>query len=155
LIHAQTVAKQNAGVLSLVDTFITPNANQLTGEDRKQLDAAVEGLRKAVAEQQAWLDKTLVPNAKGNFRIGQKLYDEKLQFALMSSLSRAEIKQRAESELTRCARADVRHRAPGAEGQAERARLDARQADRRPNSRKPSKPRSNSPTPTSPSARTS
>ena len=101
LIHAQTVAKQNAGVLSLVDTFITPNANQLTGEDRKQLDAAVEGLRKAVAEQQAWLDKTLVPNAKGNFRIGQKLYDEKLQFALMSSLSRAEIKQRAESELTR------------------------------------------------------
>jgi len=37
LIHAQTVAKQNAGVLSLVDTFITPNANQLTGEDRKQL----------------------------------------------------------------------------------------------------------------------
>ncbi|UHQ18211.1 DUF885 domain-containing protein [Lysobacter sp. KIS68-7] len=101
LIHAQTVAKQNAGVLSLVDTFITPNADQLTGEDRKQLDAAIAGLKQAVAEQQVWLDKTLVPNAKGDFRIGQKLYDEKLQFALMSSLSRAEIKTRAESELTR------------------------------------------------------
>jgi uncharacterized protein (DUF885 family) len=42
-----------------------------------------------------------VPNAKGDFRIGQKLYDQKLQFALMSSLSRAEIKQRAEAEMTR------------------------------------------------------
>ena len=88
-IHAETVAKQNAGVLSLVDTFITPNAGQLQGEDRKQLDAAIAGLKKAVAEHQKWLDGTLVPNAKGDFRIGEKLYDEKLKLALMSSLSRA------------------------------------------------------------------
>lgn len=101
LIHAQTVAKQNNGVLDLVDQFITPNAGQLQGADRARLDAAVANLRKAVAEQQAWLDKTLVPNAKGDFRIGQELYDQKLQFALMSSLSRAEIKQRAEAEMTR------------------------------------------------------
>ncbi len=100
-IHAETVAKQNAGVLSLVDEFITPNAGQLSGEDRKRLDAAVAGLRKAVADQQAWLDKTLVPNAKGDFRIGQQLYDEKLQFSLDSSLTRAEIKQRAEEEIKR------------------------------------------------------
>ena len=101
LIHAQTVAKQNNGVIELVDQFITPNADQLQGADRARLDAAVANLRKAVAEQQTWLDKTLVPNAKGDFRIGQKLYDQKLQFALMSSLSRAEIKQRAEAEMTR------------------------------------------------------
>lgn len=100
-IHAETVAKQNGGVISLVEQFILPNADQLQGEDRKRLDAAVEGLRKAVAEQQLWLDKTLVPNAKGDFRIGEKLYDDKLKFALMSSLSRAEIKQRAEAELVR------------------------------------------------------
>ncbi|BDU17400.1 DUF885 domain-containing protein [Lysobacter auxotrophicus] len=100
-IHAETVAKQNAGILSLIDTFITPNAGQLQGEDRKALDDAVANLRRAVAEQQTWLDKTLVPNAKGEFRIGQKLYDEKLQFSLNSSLSRAEIKQRAEGELKR------------------------------------------------------
>lgn len=100
-IHAETVAKQNGGVLDLVDQFITPNAGQLQGEDRARLDAAVANLRKAVAEQQEWLDKTLVPNAKGDFRIGAKLYDQKLQFALMSSLSRAEIKQRAEAEMTR------------------------------------------------------
>ena len=100
-IHAETVAKQNAGVLSLVDEFITPNADQLTGEDRKRLDTAVANLRQAVADQQTWLDKTLVPNAKGDFRIGQKLYDEKLKFSLNSALSRAEIKQRAQAEIKR------------------------------------------------------
>ncbi|WP_123770942.1 DUF885 domain-containing protein [Vulcaniibacterium tengchongense] len=100
-IHAETVAKQNAGVLSLIDTFIAPNAGQLHGADRTRLDAAVAGLRKAVAEQQAWLDETLVPNAKGDFRLGQTLYDEKLQYSLNSSLSRAEIKRRAEAELER------------------------------------------------------
>ncbi len=100
-IHAETVAKQNGGVISLVEQFIVPNADKLQGEDRKRLDAAVEGLRKAVAEHQLWLDKTLVPNAKGDFRVGEEKYDQKLKFALMSSLSRAEIKQRAEAELVR------------------------------------------------------
>jgi len=100
-IHAETVAKQNAGLVSLVDEFIVPNADLLQGADRARLDAAVATLRKAVAEHQTWLDKTLVPNAKGDFRVGAKLYDQKLQFALMSSLSRAEIKRRAEAELVR------------------------------------------------------
>jgi uncharacterized protein (DUF885 family) len=99
--HAETVAKQNKGVLSLIDTFITPNAGQLTGEDRKRLDAAVATTRKAVDEHQQWLDQTLVPNAKGEFRIGAERYDQKLKFSLNSSLSRAEIRQRAEAELKR------------------------------------------------------
>src|SRR3546814_543197 len=46
-------------------------------------------------------DNTLVPNAKGDFRIGAELYDQKLKFSLNSALSRAEIKQRSEAELKR------------------------------------------------------
>ncbi len=80
-IHAETVARQNAGVLNLIDELVAPNAGQLKGEARARLDAAIDALRKAVAEQQAWLDKTLVPNAKGEFRIGRELYDQKLQFS--------------------------------------------------------------------------
>jgi len=101
LIHAQTVAKQNAGVLSIVDDMLMPHAKELNDADRKRFDAAVANLRKAVAEQQTWLDKTLVPNAKGDFRIGKKLFDEKLAFALDSTLSRAEIRKRAEAEIVR------------------------------------------------------
>lgn len=100
-IHAETVAKQNAGILSIVDAFITPHAKELPEADQQRLAAATAALKTAVEEQQQWLDKTLVPNAKGDFRIGQALYDQKLKFALVSSLSRADIKQRAQSELQR------------------------------------------------------
>jgi uncharacterized protein (DUF885 family) len=100
-IHAETVARQHAGILQLIDQFILPNAGQLDAADRARLDAAVAGLRTAVAEHQKWLDGTLVPNARGEWRIGAELYDQKLQFALMSSLSRAEIGRRAQAELAR------------------------------------------------------
>ncbi|WP_295938675.1 DUF885 domain-containing protein [uncultured Xanthomonas sp.] len=100
-ISAKTVAKQNRGILSIVDSFIVPHIQELPQADAQRLQAAIEGLKKAVAEQQTWLDQTLVPNAKGDFRLGAEKYDQKLKFALNSSLSRAEIKQRAEAELTR------------------------------------------------------
>ncbi len=100
-VHAETVAKQNGGILSIVDSFITPHLKQLPEADRVRAQKAAATLKAAVAEHQQWLDKTLVPNAKGDFRVGQTLYDQKLRFALLSSLSRAEIKQRAEGELGR------------------------------------------------------
>jgi len=100
-IHAETVAKQNRGILSLVETFIVPNIGQLETADQERLKAAIAALTTAVDEQQTWLDKTLVPNAKGEFRIGAEKYDQKLKFSLNSSLSRAEIGERARAELTR------------------------------------------------------
>ncbi|AIL08542.1 DUF885 domain-containing protein [Stenotrophomonas maltophilia] len=100
-IHAETVAKQNKGILSIVDTFITPHIGELPQADQQRLQAAIDGLKKAVDDQQTWLDKTLVPNAKGDFRIGAEKYDQKLKFALSSSLSRQEIGERARAELKR------------------------------------------------------
>ncbi|MGI4876816.1 MAG: DUF885 domain-containing protein [Janthinobacterium lividum] len=94
-IHAETVAKQNAGILDIVDTMLVPHAGELAAADRARFDAAVAGLRAAVATHQTWLDTVLVPNAAGDFRIGPALYDAKLAFALNSPLSRAEIKRRA------------------------------------------------------------
>ncbi|WP_132986839.1 DUF885 domain-containing protein [Luteimonas terricola] len=99
--HAETVARQNQGLFTLIDTFITPNADLLEGADRERLDAAIAALRPAVGEHQAWLDGTLVPNAKGEFRIGAERYDQKLRFSLNSSLGREEIRRRAEAELAR------------------------------------------------------
>src|SRR5690606_40708317 len=58
----------------------------LSPAEQARLKAAAEKLRTAAAEHQAWLDGTLVPQAKGDFRLGAKLYDEKLAFALMSPL---------------------------------------------------------------------
>ena len=100
-IHADTVSRQNAGVMSIVNDMILPHAAQLMGGERAALEEAAASLRKAVADQQTWLDNTLVPKAKGDFRIGKKLYDEKLAFALDSPLTRDAILKRAESEMTR------------------------------------------------------
>jgi uncharacterized protein (DUF885 family) len=99
-IHAETVSKQNKGVLSLVDSLIAPHAGDLPDADRRKLESAIAGLRKAVDENQNWIDRKLVPNAKGDFRIGAALYDAKLAFALNSPLSRQDIRQRAEAALT-------------------------------------------------------
>lgn len=101
LIHAQTVARQNKGILSIVDTFITPHLSELPAADAARTRAAIEQLKAAVAQQQAWLENTLVPNARGDFRLGAEKYDQKLRFALSSDLSRTEIKQRAQAEIRR------------------------------------------------------
>ena len=97
-IHAETAVKQNPGVLSLVDELVVPNLGQLPPAERERLEAAIAQARQAVKAHQAWLEKELQPKAKGEFRIGRELYDEKLGFALMSPLSREEIRRRAESE---------------------------------------------------------
>ena len=103
-IHAETVARQNGGVLVLIDQFITPNLDALKGSDRRRLEDAIAAVRAAVAQNQQWLDKTLVPGAGGDFRLGAQMYDQKLAFSLNSALSRREIKQRAEAELKRARR---------------------------------------------------
>jgi uncharacterized protein (DUF885 family) len=100
-IHAETAVKQNPGVLSLVDGLVVPKLDALEAADRARLERAIELARTAVQEHQKWLETSLVPKAQGEFRIGPELYDAKLAFALMSPLSRKDIRARAEAEVTR------------------------------------------------------
>ena len=99
-IHAETAAKQNGGVISLIDELVVPKLGALPEDEQARLKATLDKARKAVAQHQIWLEKKLVPEAKGDFRIGATLYDRKLAFALDSTLSRQEIRARAQSELT-------------------------------------------------------
>ena len=96
-IHAATVAKQNAGIMSIVNGMILPQAKVLGDADQAALKAAAENLRKAADEHQHWLDTVLVPGAKGDFRVGAKMFDERLVFTLNSSLTRQEIRARADA----------------------------------------------------------
>jgi uncharacterized protein (DUF885 family) len=105
-VHAETVAKQNAGLVELVDTMIKPHVGELSPAAQARFAAAEPRLRAAVAEHQAWLDRTLVPAAKGDFRLGAWLYDQKLAFALQSPMSRQEIRRAAEQTL-RLTRAEM------------------------------------------------
>ena len=94
-IHAETVARRNPGILDTVNDMLAPHLGELEAGDRARFDAALAGLKAAVAEHQTWLDTVLVPQAKGDFRLGPELYDEKMRFALQSSLTRADLKARA------------------------------------------------------------
>ena len=98
LIHAQTAAKQNPGLNDLIDGIVAQKS-ALPAADQTRLVKAAATAKAAVADYQEWLDKQLVPNAKGNERLGAALYDEKLRLALNSSLSRQEIRTRAEAEI--------------------------------------------------------
>jgi uncharacterized protein (DUF885 family) len=100
-IHAETAVRQNKGVLSILDNMVVPHLEKLEKAERGRLEAAMKTARAAVDKHQEWLEKEVLPQAAGDFRIGKELFDKKLAFTLNSPLSRAEIRQRAESELKR------------------------------------------------------
>ena len=92
LVFAQTVSKQNSGIIEIAEGMLAPHADSLSGADRTRFDKALAGLKAAVAGQQVWLDTVLVPAAKGDFRLGPKLYDQKMKFGLMSDITRPALK---------------------------------------------------------------
>jgi uncharacterized protein (DUF885 family) len=104
-IHAETAARQNQGLKSMLDGEIADEVAKLPGADQESLRASMARARSAISQHQIWLEKKLQPEAKGEFRIGAALYDRKLAFALYSPLSRQEIRTRAESELAATHRA--------------------------------------------------
>jgi len=100
-IHAETAVKQSPGLMSLVDGLVVPSLSALPEADQARLRRAIDATRAAATKHQEWLEKELLPKAKGEFRIGRELYDEKLAFALMSPLSRQDIRGRAAAEVER------------------------------------------------------
>ncbi len=95
-IHAETAIKQNRGVLSILDHMVVPVSGALPQDEQERLGLAMDGARAAVDEHGKWLEEVLLPRAKADFRIGEKLYDQKLAFSLYSPFTRQEVKERAE-----------------------------------------------------------
>jgi len=98
-VFAETAAKQNAGLKSMLDGEIAAQIATLPADQQESLRASLAKARSAVSQHQIWLEKRLTAEAKGEFRLGAELYDQKLSFALFSPLSRQEIRSRAETEL--------------------------------------------------------
>jgi uncharacterized protein (DUF885 family) len=100
-IHAETAVKQNRGVLSILDNMVEPHLDTLSDNQRARLVAAMSVAEAEVKKHQQWLEKELLPNARGDFRLGPKLFDQKLAFTLKTPLTRAQVRTRAERELIR------------------------------------------------------
>lgn len=100
-IHAETAVKQNKGLSSILDNLVKPHLGTLSDVQRTRLNKAMTLALAATDQHQQWLEKQVQPRATGDFRIGAKLFDEKLPFSLGSQLSRQEVRDRAEFELKR------------------------------------------------------
>lgn len=86
-VHAETAVAQNRGVLSIIDHMIRPRMNVLSEPERITVAHAIQVAEEAIAEHQAWLESELLPNARGDFRLGRELFERKLSFTLNSSLT--------------------------------------------------------------------
>jgi uncharacterized protein (DUF885 family) len=100
-VHAETAVKQNRGVLSIVKNLVEPHLESLPEKPQARLREAMATARAAVEKQQTWLEKELLPKAGGEFRLGPRLFDEKLAFTFQSPLTREEIRDRARHDLER------------------------------------------------------
>lgn len=100
-IHAETAIKQNRGVLSIIDNLVKPHLDTLNEQERARLLKAIALTTEEVEKHQKWLETELLPKAKGDARLGPRLFDEKLAHTLGASLTRGEIRERADFELRR------------------------------------------------------
>jgi len=100
-VHAETAVKQNRGVLSILENMVEPQLEALPEKTQARVREAMATARVAVEKQQTWLEKELLPNAAGDFRLGPRLFDEKLAFTFNTPLTRDEIRDRARRDLDR------------------------------------------------------
>jgi uncharacterized protein (DUF885 family) len=97
-VHTETAIKQTAGAINLISTGF----DELVGKvpsSKSDFAAAQTKALAALRDYQHWLEKDVLPNANGDFRLGAERFRKKLRFALDSDLSPEEILRRAENEL--------------------------------------------------------
>jgi uncharacterized protein (DUF885 family) len=97
-VHTETAILQNKGTISLIreglDEFVAG-----APEMEKELMDAREKAAAALEYYGSWMENDLLPESKGEFRIGPDRFREKLRYALDSSLGMEEILRRAEDDL--------------------------------------------------------
>jgi len=103
-VHAETAARQNRGVLSILENMVKPSLESLAEGERNRLVVAMATATDAVEEHQKWFEETLIPQAKGDFRVGEEIYEKRLAFSLHTPLSREDLRERSEAEFKRVRR---------------------------------------------------
>ena len=106
-IFTETAITQNRGTINLVmdglQSYLTRD-RALTAELKSELMRARARAIAALEEHGLWLEEDLLPRSNGSFRLGERLYRQKLRFALASDRDSKDILARAERDL-----ADTRH----------------------------------------------
>jgi Bacterial protein of unknown function (DUF885) len=128
--HAEVYAAQTGSLFSGLAEMLRPKRDGLNAKQQAEFDAALPALmalgapmdafRVAVDAHREWIDKVLLPQANGEFRAGAQRFDRQLGYTLMSPLSRADIRARADKAVV-----DVRARMYVVATKALQGRADA------------------------------
>lgn len=100
-VHVETAIQQNAGTISLIENELQQIIDE-AGLDKKfvrRLNKARKKATDALRYYGGWLEYDLMPEATGDFRIGEDLFRKKLHYVLHSDLDMEEILRRAEADL--------------------------------------------------------
>lgn len=89
--YAKTYAAQFEGIQQTYDEMVVKQSG-----NNNYVDASIVAI---LGFHKKWIDENLLPNAKGNFRVGAQIFDKTLSFSLMSNLTRQDIKKRALEEI--------------------------------------------------------
>ena len=97
-VFTETAIAQNKGAISFVESDLDDFIKQAPGM-KAALAPARARAAAALKDYGTWLEHDLLPRSDGDFRFGKEHFDQRLKFALDSSLSADEILARAEADL--------------------------------------------------------
>lgn len=96
-LHTEKAIERMAGVTELVDAVVAAADGVGDPAFAEETRQAAAPARSAAGDFTAWLRDELLPGARGDFRLGPQLYEEKLRHTLRTGLTSAEILARAEA----------------------------------------------------------
>lgn len=101
-VYAETAVARNRGAIAFFEAGIYELAgeNPRTSELKPPADRAVAALK----EYQTWLEKTLLPRADGEWRLGKAKFARKLELELNSGQTAEQVRRAAEAEAARVER---------------------------------------------------
>ncbi len=97
-VHTETAILQNKGTISLINDRLDEIIDQVP-EMKRELNRAREKAVDALNYYGSWMENDLLPESKGEFRLGTKKFEKKLALTLDSDMTREKILQRAEADL--------------------------------------------------------
>jgi uncharacterized protein (DUF885 family) len=101
-VHVETAIARNKGAMAFYESGIY----ELSGENpaTSELKPACQRVLPVLKDYQRWLEKTLLPRAKGDWRLGKEKFAKKLTLELDAGLNAAEVLAAAEKEFDRVER---------------------------------------------------
>jgi uncharacterized protein (DUF885 family) len=95
----ETAIRQNKGSIGFYESGIFQIAGETT--QRNELKRACDQILPVLREYQTFLENDLLPRAKGEWRLGRRKFEKKLEMVLDAGISAPELLRDAESEFRR------------------------------------------------------